>query len=184
MNYQHMEKKVVDLEYEVELLKQQKNDNYMIVTGIPENDQENTTKIIIEVAKKINVEIETRDLLDSRRLKSNRSPNTRSRKYPAPILVNFIHPIYKTRFMQAKKGMGKILTQQIYPDHDKEEDMINFRSFLTPSNIDLLQYAKVLKKFGYTYIWFSQNKIQVRKGPNTQIIHIKTKSDVDNLTKN
>lgn len=155
----------------------------MIVTGVPELQQEDLKSVTMEIANKINVGLEKRDILDARRLKSKPTLNTRSvaSKYPAPILVYLTNPVYKNQFMEAKKVMGKLFTQQIFSNHQKEEDIINFRSFLTQSNIKLLQQAKLLKDHGFIYIWFSQNKVQVRKGPKSSIIHIKNKSDIDKL---
>lgn len=65
MNYQHMENKVADLEYEVELLKQKQNDPYLIVTGVPEIQQEDLQKITVDISKKINVNLDTMDILDT-----------------------------------------------------------------------------------------------------------------------
>lgn len=182
-NYHLMETKVNELESEMEILKQIQNDNMLIITGIPEKPNEDMTKIVMDMAVKLDVDLSARDVIEAKRLKTKVESAVGKYKFPPLTLVNFSHPIYKNRIMKAKKDRGPIYTKMMFDDGNNS-DQINVRSFLTPHNTKLLGLAKTLKDSGYKHIWFSNNKIQVRKDDGSRIIHIKSKTDIDNLIKN
>lgn len=165
----------------MECLKQSQNDNMMILTGIPEKPNEDISKIVMDMAVKLNVVIVASDVIEVKRLKAKNQPVGGNQKFPPLTLVNFTHPIHKSRFMTAKKQKGPFYTKILFADGNNS-DQINLRSFLTPFNANLLGQAKTLKDSGYKYIWFSNNKVQVRKDDSSRIIQIKSKLDIENLT--
>lgn len=183
LNYKKMEKRVVELEFEVDLLKQQRNDNFMLVTGIPTLPNENLAKIYSDISSKLNVTTTERDVMEITRLKSRPNSNSAQQIYPPSILIQFSHPTYKTRFMAAKKTFGSLYTNQILPSSADNQQQINFRFFLTPANAQLLKYARTLKNHGYEYIWFDNNKVLAKKPNSTATIHIKSKAEVDSIIK-
>lgn len=185
LNFQRMETRVSELEIEVERLKQERNDGIMLMTGVPERPEENLKDFTVEIAKKINVNMDPRDIVEISRLKAKVRSETHS-KFPPPILINLIHPIFKQRLMAAKKENGPLYVKQLLPNYQNVDPTatVNFRSFLTAKNMELLNQARTLKESGYNFIWFANNKVQVRKDKNSRVIHIKTKSDVELLSKN
>lgn len=179
-----IEQRVCELEYQVETLKQEKNDDRLIIMGIPETEKEDLTEEIIKISSNLNIIIQPRDIIYSSRLKSKIYDQNKTSNHPAPIIVTFIHPTFKYKLCKSNKNVN-LFTQQIYPEHQSATDKINFRSFLTPFNMTLLNYAKILKnEYGFAHVWFGYNRVNVRKSDKSDAVHIKTKSDVDDIIKN
>lgn len=180
-NYQRMEETVSVMKIEIEYLKQKKNDDTMLISGIPEKPSENLKDVVMNLVKKLNVDVVQREVLEVKRLPSKN--NDVDKRYPPLTLVKLVHPTIKSRFMESKKKFGPIYTQQFFTDA-KQTDLIFFRSFLTPYNADLLAHAKTLKQSGFKYVWFPGENVQVRKDDKSKVISIKSKKDIEILKKN
>lgn len=181
VNYHRMEEKFYEMKTEIEKLKQQKNDDTLLISGIPEKPTENLKDVVMDLVKELKVDVVQREILEVKRLTSKNKDA--DKRYPPLTLVKLVHPALKTRFMECKKKFGPIHTQQFF-NEAKDNDLIFFRSFLTSNNTELLAQAKILKESGFKYIWFSGESVQVRKDEKSKIFSIKSKKDIEVLKKN
>lgn len=176
--YQHLEKRVQVMELELESLRQQRNDSILLVTGIPVKLHENVKSTITSVVSKLNIQLNEDTFYDVSRIEKHSSDEN---NYPPPIIVKFSSSMYVSKIFKAKKELGQIFVKQLYEGHDNDGDVINFRSFMTQYNCNLLNQAKTLKNSGFKYVWFSDNVIKVRKDSNSKVYLIRSEADINTI---
>ena len=99
--------------FEIHRLEQYTRKENVRIAGLPESDGENTTELIVNMAKAIGVEISTADISVSHRLPQ------RNTQRPRPIIAKFVRREKKTEVMKAKKNLkSKQEYKGVYIDDD------------------------------------------------------------------
>lgn len=163
-----------DLKMKVKLLETNNNDaeqrskNYnIILNGVPETPDENTSDFIVKIAQHTGSVISRQDIDTSHRLKMH--PNSRSKH--RPIVVRFIRRDARQDFLRVRKS------RSIYSDeignntHPRSQIFIN--EHRTKNNMDLYRIALELKRSkGYKFVWSSNGIVKLRKNENSEIISL------------
>ncbi|KAG8267443.1 hypothetical protein J6590_052065 [Homalodisca vitripennis] len=106
---------------------------------------------------------------------AHRLPSLRS---PVPIIVQCTRAIRDSVVRKSRKF--KPSTSLLGNDHP--ERTIYFNDHLTPYFSDLMKKAKEVRdKVGYKYIWFSGNKIMMKKDNESRAIRIVKIGDLDKI---
>ena len=153
----------------------------MELQGITQFDKEDITQITLDLAKKINVDLEEEDISIVHRLpvKQRRSEDQSGSKttktYPT-VIVSFVsrqkrNEMYENRF-KAKEI-----------DDFPVEGMKNLGyENLTQRQKQLFWKTKQkAKELGFKYFWSNNGQIYTRENGDAEKIHIKTEDDLDNL---
>ena len=134
--------------------------NCLILTGVPEVEEEYTDDIVRDVAQKwLNVQLDIRSIHFSHQLGSK----TLHAK-PRPIIVKLCNYHDKEKMYQTKKNL--------------KGTKIMIVESLTKRRLELLKHAK--EAFGATHVWKLDGKIFTNKGVDTDRKHylIKTADDI------
>lgn len=185
----YMKNKVNELERDLNKIKQSKCDDFAIISGVPNVNNENDDKIICKIGEVLGVTIKKDDIKSCKRISSNASKENADNYLVAePILVEFSKNDEKKReLMKKQKSKGPVLTDQLeinIKNHPKDNKKIFIRDYLATNTMKLMNLAKQLKtEKNYKYIWFSTvtKTVLVRKGDNTKVNRIQCEDDICKL---
>lgn len=170
---------IIELQQE---LKQQAQDhlrNELEITGLPENQIENLTHIVLVVAKKIGVELEERDIDWIQRMgpprKANADPS--EKRYPRSIVLRLLRREKRDIVLKAARVRRNLMSADVDVPGPSSKIFINER--LTKDNRILFREARnVSKQNNYAYCFCSQGKIYIRKREGIPAIHIRSFADL------
>lgn len=170
------------LETEVSLLKtglntllQDKLANNLIISGVPVTENENLSKLVVEIGSELKVDI-SGSKFNVRRL-FTKTPN----KY-ANLLVEFEDIKYKTELLKQKKHHPLLVSQLGFKT--ETERQIFFFHQLTASYLNVLSEARKLKEsHHFRYIWYQNNQVLIKKENNQKVYAVKSLNDLTNLAK-
>ena len=148
------------------------------IVGIPETDQEDTNKIVIEVAKLLNVEIAPEQISTSHRLKSKKKRNSDDDTQPSstPIIARFVNRDIRNRLYSNRK-LARDLDLKSFSVKDTQHIYINEN--LTHERKRLFWKAKQLAKSeGFRFFWTHNGTVLVRKSEESDILAIKSDNDL------
>jgi len=142
------------------------------VRGVPRVNDENTNKIIIKLAEKLDVAITEDDLDVSHRV---------SQDADAEIIAKFTSRKKRDQLYQSRKSLRQNEIKASSLGFAESENRIFINESLTASNGELLRHARNKLKDHYKFIWTQHGGIKVRKETNTKIISINKKEQVNKL---
>ena len=177
-------------EKQLEELEQYGRRENLEIHGIPLADNEDTGKIVQNVAKALKVQLSKSDISTSHRLfNSNlndqhqkllnhrdQQPSAMRRNQPPPIIVRFCNRD-KRNEMFSKRLKLKSVSNEIYPKPNAEilairENLTKFRKFL------FSEANKVKHAMCYQFLWTRQGQILLRKDSTSRIIKISNLNDL------
>ena len=177
-------------EKQLEELEQYGRRENLEIHGIPLADNEDTGKIVQNVAKALKVQLSKSDISTSHRLfNSNlndqhqkllnhrdQQPSAMRRIQPPPIIVRFCNRD-KRNEMFSKRLKLKSVSNEIYPKPNAEilairENLTKFRKFL------FSEANKVKHALCYQFLWTRQGQILLRKDSTSRIIKISNLNDL------
>ena len=177
-------------EKQLEELEQYGRRENLEIHGIPLADNEDTGKIVQNVAKALKVQLSKSDISTSHRLfNSNlndqhqkllnhrdQQPSAMRRNQPPPIIVRFCNRD-KRNEMFSKRLKLKSVSNEIYPKPNAEilairENLTKFRKFL------FSEANKVKHALCYQFLWTRQGQIFLRKDSTSRIIKISNLNDL------
>ena len=177
-------------EKQLEELEQYGRRENLEIHGIPLADNEDTGKIVQNVAKALKVQLSKSDISTSHRLfNSNlndqhqkllnhrdQQPSAMRRNQPPPIIVRFCNRD-KRNEMFSKRLKLKSVSNEIYPKPNAEilairENLTKFRKFL------FSEANKVKHALCYQFLWTRQGQILLRKDSTSRIIKISNLNDL------
>lgn len=137
--------------------------NDIEIAGCTEVANENCVHIVLNVAKKIGVEIDERDVINAERVgpplqadKSGANPRTR------PLVVRLARRATRDRLLQAARTRRNLTTEGLQLPSPPRALYLNER--LTTHYRHLLQKARELaRNMQYKYVWTRDGKIFVRQ---------------------
>jgi hypothetical protein len=173
------------LENKIEDLQRTTRRTSIEIKNVPKISQESTEdliKMVLGLAKTINLEMEPRDIKDIFRLQTKNERNVRS----SPIIVEFGSMILKSNLMKKIKSFNirnKTKLQAKHLGHATQEDTPVFVSEqLTAKAARLFFLARdLVRTHKYKYCWTSLGRVLVRQDDNSRIIHIVNEAQVNQL---
>ena len=174
---QSIQARVNKIESRNDDLEQYSRRNSVRVSGIPENDEENTDNIILNISDAIGANLNERDICRSHRV-GDKS------KGPRSIIVKFVSYNAKQKLMIKRKDLGTTPAEELFPNADwlSDDISISVNDDLTKRRAILAfeaRKAKRAEKIKDT--WVSNGKIMVKLNNDDRKV-IRTKEDLDELT--
>lgn len=179
-NKQKIESNISDMDIKIKKLSEYQEQqeiynrrNWLEFHGIPERDQENTTNIILDACSNLGFPLNP-DWIST----SYRIPKTnKARKYPSPILVQFLTYDIRLRVYNLRKQITKE-TQFKVPG----QSQMYINENLTSKARALLHETRQFKKArNYKFVWTQNGKVFLRKDMDSTIFNIKTTDDLENI---
>lgn len=171
------ETKVIELESELNDIKQEKLANQIVISGIPKKPNENLLELTINVGKKLEVNLKEDEIISARRMEKS---NVEANKYIAPILITFRNNNLKAELLKNQKTMGKVTTDQL--EMEPKGKLIYLNEYVTDHTLRL--FAKTKKAAlvkNYKYVWIQNARVLVRKIDRGKITKISSDLDLDQL---
>lgn len=171
---------ITDLQDEMKSLKLQNDqlDQYsrrdsLEVHGVPVKQHEDTDAIIQDIAQKVNVKIDVKDISVSHRLPKPFPHDAKGTSpYPPAILVKFASRNVRNLIFGNRRNLVK----------NQGTNSIYIRENLSSYNRQLFNKAKALKKEkNYKYLWTNQCRIYVRKNDDSRCLRIENESDLTKI---
>lgn len=175
-------KTIHHLESELNVLRQEKLSNNLILNNIPVLEGEDLKSAVGVVAAALSVNIDASDF-SAKRLKSNSKT-----KCPS-VLVQFKRHHHKLEISQKLKnveGQLEITKDKKYfkfNQHTNTQRNKRLHGFdhLTQFNYKLLNSARDLHKCGIKYIWSSSGKIFIQASDNDEKFNIRHLEDIEDI---
>ena len=145
------------------------------IKGVPIVYGEDTNKIVVEVAKSLNVDISTDDISTSHRLPVSTKSEKNDDSTSTPIIVRFV-----SRDVRNKIYANRKLTRQL---DMKKFGIKGTTNLFINENLTLLRKRlfwktkQKVKEAGYKYIWTSNGNIFVRKVDEANPIAVNSEKD-------
>ena len=150
------------------------------LVGVPHEENEDVTQIVLDLAGTIGVDLEEGDISIAHRLPQKRrsaNPRAGQRKSNPAIIVRFISR-YKRNEMYENRFKAKEIDN--FPVQDMTYLYINKNLTQRRKRLFWKTKQKAIE-LDYSYIWSNNGQIYVRKDQDNDRIAIKTESDLDNL---
>ena len=174
---------VRDLYHEVQLLKKSYDDleqygrrECLEIKGIPVMRDEDTDKIVVDLASKIGVNLKESDFSVSHR---NPSKNDEKRhSYPA-IIVKFTRRVLRDQLYKARSKLKDVTTKDLGFIRSKASKIYITES-LTKHRRDLFnECLKYKKDENYRFLWTRYGRIFLRENEDSQAEEIITMAQLD-----
>lgn len=155
--------------------------NDIEIAGCPEVPSENSTHIVLTVAKKIGVEIDEKDIVSAERVGLPRNAGQGGAPaLPRPLAVRLARRATRNALLQAARTRREINSDGFGLPGPTRPLYVNER--LTKYNRQLFQKARALaRELQYKYVWTREGKIYVRKEHGKPRYRLRNESDLSNL---
>lgn len=163
---------------DINSLKQKNMTNDIIVTGIPEQKNENLLFSINNILSKHEITLKDSEVKKIYRL---RNKNTLSN---SPILIELKNESTKTTILQKQKLYGPVLLDELDESSVDGPNLrkIYFKDRLTRENLILLRESRIYGRMnGFKYVWFQDGTILMKYSDNSRPIKILSRKDFENL---
>lgn len=149
-------------------LEQHSRKNNVIISNIDKKEKADAKQLVMEIAKNLNVVLNSEDILEAHDLPS---------RYDKTLVVRFKNSTVKSSFTKEK--------HKAHLKRDDKEVKVYINDHLAPYFKSLLQSAKARAKvFHYKFVWFKKDAVLVRKDETTQkIIKIRSLDDIYKIEK-
>ncbi|KAI5651886.1 hypothetical protein NE865_00223 [Phthorimaea operculella] len=141
--------------------------NELEVVGIPEQNNENLTHIILLSSKKLGVELQAADIDEVRRVGTKQHEAGPAKKsLPRPIVVKLLRKSKRDEMVAASVVRKNLTTEGIVTG---TADRIYLNERLSASNRKLFREARIRSKLhNFKHCWVRNGVIYVRKFTNTK----------------
>lgn len=134
------------------------------IRGIPKSSsdtREDTNEIVVELGRKVGVDLKKEDISTTHRLPSKVKANGERALFPPAIIVKFTSRNVREKLYRTRKILKDITSQDL---GYSEENRIFINESLTQSNKELFKDClKVKKDKGFKFLWTNGGKIFMRK---------------------
>lgn len=172
---------VYTVKSELNNLKQHNMYSDIIITGIPETNNESLIEKVNLCLVSYDVQIQIDDFKQIYRLKNHNNCGANT-----PILIEFKSENVKYGILNKQKQMGPILLQSVdknLPATDMRK--VFFKHRLTKENLSLVRDARKFgRDYNYQFVWTQGSKILIKKTSNSRTFQILTVKDLENLKNN
>ena len=161
-------------------LEQYSRRNCLNFAGIPENEDENTVQLALDLGKMANVKLERSDIDRAHRIGAPRRPTQdQPRPTPRPLVVKFVS--YQKReavwfgrreLRKAKPPRGSSLAEGATKDIYAQEN-------LTRRNQEIMFEARQLRRAGKLWaVWSDGCVMKVKKTQQSPTVRLRSKTDL------
>lgn len=178
----NLEETIVQLKLDIDERDQETLGNDIEIASFPEVINENSTHVILTVAKKLGVELDERDIVSAQRVGAPRIPpsgaSTATR--PRPIAVRLARRSQRDALLQAARVRRRLTTDDLsLPGTPAASHPFFVNERLTRNNRLLFQKTReVAKRLEWKYVWTRDGKIFARQ-ENGQARHrLRAEADI------
>lgn len=177
VNEKSVQKKVISMEEQIAKIKQENNNNTMIITNMPKfKTEEDVIKVVKKIAQQVNYELNGDEIIESYQIDSKN-------KKSHPIIVKSKSNQFKSKclnFRKEKKSIDmKKIDSKLSNNNNKN---VNFFHFLEKEYVHLLGKAKeIAKEKQYKYVWYTNATVLMRKEEDSNIIKIRCEEDLQRI---
>lgn len=165
--------KVRTLETSMDDLEQYTRNKNIQIDGVPPKVNENLKEMMVEIGKKIDVDIKNEDIDAIHRIP------TRSTKVPEPIVVQFLTRQMREAVVQKAKS-SKVCTKDLNIDGESKPIYVN--EHLTRKKKHILFEARRIKfDKNYKFLWTKAGKIFIRKDERSTVINLNSIDDLQKI---
>lgn len=162
-------KEIYQLKSQLDDFEQYSKNSNLVISGIPENVDENLFDILNVMANKL--QIHNSGIIDYHRISTRKASSIK------PIIVKFISKKQRNAFFAATK-VKRLRANDLKENFDQMKIFVN--EHLTNLNKSLFYEVRQFKaKNNYKFAWTKDGKIYLRKSESDPIIRIKELKDLD-----
>uniref|UniRef100_A0A8D8Y1M0 FP protein C-terminal domain-containing protein n=1 Tax=Cacopsylla melanoneura TaxID=428564 RepID=A0A8D8Y1M0_9HEMI len=170
-NYE-LRRQVKSMAIIIEDLDQYSRNRNIQIDNVPEEQDEDLKEMVINVGKKLDVEIETKEIDAIHRLPTTRKESIK------PIVVQFTTRQVRENIMSKRKT--KITTRDL--KMAGEEKIVYINEHLTRNKKSIMFEARKLKnEKGYKFLWTRNGKIFIRKEERSHVIELRCIDDLEKI---
>ena len=171
---------ISDQENRLAELEQYSRRNCLNFTGVPEDKEENTVQLAIDLAKMANVKIDRSDIDRAHRIgKPKSAAQGQSSPPPRPLVIKFVSYLKREavwfgrkELRSAKPPRGSNLTDGSMKDVFVQEN-------LTRKNQEIMYQARQLKRAGKLWaVWLDGCVLKVKRSQQSAMVRLSSKSDL------
>ena len=144
---------------------------------------QDTSDIVANLAKLVNINLDKEDISISHRLKAQQSSSrdTRFPSRPPSIIVKFVRREVRDRLYRARNRLKNFSTKDLNLGR-LSDNKIFISESLTQRNRELFNSALKLKKdLGYRFIWSFYGRIFIRRDADSPAVPISSDKDLENI---
>ncbi|KAL0810569.1 hypothetical protein ABMA28_010689 [Loxostege sticticalis] len=147
--------------------------NHVEITGIPEQNKENLSHIVMVASQKIGVSLAESDIEDVIRVGKNTPLTLNSEpqnKRPRPIVLKLIRKCKRDEILNCAKSRRNVTSEDVVSGNPTQ---VFFNERLTKENRRLFRGARLrAHEYGFRYCWVRSGYIYVRKEDGKPAIRI------------
>lgn len=157
-------------------IKQNNNENHMIVTNLPKfSEDTNLKQLVVKIGEQVNCHVDTNDIIAVYQ-------NENKQYQTFPLIVKMASNKLKNNCIQFRKDKKQIELSEIAANLENGEKNINFHHLMEKEHAELLKKAKEAAKIAsFKFVWFSKDCVLTRKEENSQIIRISNENDLKKI---
>ena len=168
---------------ETELMKLENLERYgrrqnLEFQGVPESENEDVPKLVVEICELFGVKINQIDISIAHRLSAMKARDDSKKPNPPAIIATFISRSARNEIYNNRK-FAKTISQSSFPVNEMQK--LNVDENLTRARKRLLRRAKQMaKQKNFKYAWTKNGRILIRKDDSdlTNIIEITSENDL------
>lgn len=168
------QKKVVELEVELDDMKQDYLNNNIIIAGLPPN-LTSSSEIFDNLFKRINCSShDSIQAISTIENKSQSNPNASSPLY----VIHLKSSDVKKKILASKRNHPHIFSEELGLVSDPNKEIF-FRQHLTKLKSHLFYHAKKIQiENEYKFIWIKNNVIYIRKNEGSKVYRVRSEADL------
>lgn len=148
--------------------------------GVPLSEGENTSKIITDLIKLLNIDIKQNDISTSHRLHSKYNQNSTKNQDPPVIIARFINRDIRNE-IYSKRKLASNISAENFPIKGMRKLFINEN--LTQHRKKLLWITKKrAKENHFKHVWTNNGKILARKTDDSAVLIINDENELYKLS--
>lgn len=169
-NVSDLEAKIAQLELEIDERDQEMLGSDIEIAGFPETANENSTHVILTIAKKLGMPLDERDVVSAERVGAPRPAGAPAGGAgavvrPRPIAVRLVRRSQRDALLQAARVRRHLTTDDAYmPGVSPSPRLFYINERLTRRNRRLFQKTReAAKRLNWKYVWTRDGKVFVRQ---------------------
>lgn len=164
--------KVKSMTIAMEDLDQYSRNKNIQIDGVPEEKGENLRELVMDIGKKVDVDLDAKEIDVIHRIPSKNEKNTRS----SPIVVQFTTRQLREKILAGVRK-SKITTKDL--KKTGEERIVYVNEHLTRAKKQIMFEGRKLKfEKGYKFLWSRNGKIMIRKDEQSKVIELQNLEDL------
>lgn len=166
---------VSDLSTRVNLLEQYSRQDNLEISGVPENQAENLTSMVLQLGKTVSCKIETTDILTATRVKKLSAQNNQPRSVIVKVRTTRIRDEILASVTKFNRTHATEKLNSSHLGYGGLKQPVFVSEHLSPLNKAIhAETRKIARAKGYKYVWVRDGKILLRKDDGSRAIHVKS----------